>query len=58
MNNTPDPPSKTAGVDRLLIRFLTGIAATVFGLVVFGVGTPLVQLAGRPLPWWWPTSGA
>jgi phosphatidate cytidylyltransferase len=49
MNNTPDNPQKTSGVDRLLIRFLTGIAATVFGLMVFGVGTPLVQLAGMAI---------
>ena len=49
MNNTPTQPPKTAGTDRLLIRFLTGIAATVFGLVVFGIGTPLVQLAGMAI---------
>jgi len=49
MNNTPDNPQKTSGADRLLIRFLTGIAATVFGLTVFGVGTPLVQLAGMAI---------
>ena len=49
MNNTPDQPPKTAGTDRLLIRFLTGIAATGFGLVVFGIGTPLVQLAGMAI---------
>lgn len=48
MSQKPDPttPLRAALYDRLRARILTGIAATMFGLAVFLVGTPLVQLAG------------
>ncbi len=47
MTQSPDQQAKAEpNRDRLGARILTGIGATVFGLTVFIVGTPLLEFAG------------
>ena len=46
MTHNSQPVAQPTTSEKLRSRVLTGLAATVFGLIVFAVGAPLVQFAG------------
>jgi hypothetical protein len=46
MTQNSQPIAQPTTSEKLRSRVLTGLAATAFGLIVFAVGSPLVQFAG------------
>lgn len=46
MTHNSQPVAQPTTSEKLRSRVLTGLAATVFGLIIFAVGAPLVQFAG------------